>query len=212
MADRSISVSQEPAAKREHFYRMVPSFRNHGLVFLEENILREGPYNIFRSGTIDVGYGTPRGVPNFPSPPALGFDRKRGPPPQDVVEWGACWWVSDRFKQFAENIDPGGFEFAPCDNSELMIDGTSPIYWACGLKRWGDFLDEKRSENLLMREEKPGWRVFVPLQDTRIAVDRNKLGNSHVFGIREHIRAFCDQQFKDAFKAAKLGPLSFEPT
>ncbi|MGE0294862.1 MAG: DUF1629 domain-containing protein, partial [Hyphomonadaceae bacterium] len=141
------------------------------------------------------------------------YDRKLGPPPQHVVSFLGAWLVSDTFKRFAEAIDPGGFEFAPCDNSKLIINGERPIFWACDLKRVGDFLDEANSENARIREYQPGWRSLLPLSATRIAVHRDRLGEgAHVFGIMESVSKYCDEHFKTAFKAAKLGPLTFTPT
>lgn len=198
--------------KAERFYRVSVSFRKHGLRCADEDVLTEGPHKLFRRGSIDLGVGPRRGLPNFPYPPPLTYSRALGPPPQDVVDLGVCWAATDKFKEFAERIDPEAFEFGPCDNTKLQIGDQRPTYWMCALKRYGDFLDEERSSNLLMQEERPGWRVFVPLSNTRIAVKRSVLGCGHAFGIRESVSVFCDRTFKDAYREARLGPLSFKPT
>ena len=197
---------------RERFYCVDVSFRAHGLICDDEAVLTEGPYKLLRQGETDLGLGRRAGLPNFPYPPPLVYKSAIGPPPQDVIDLGACWAATDRFKRFVEEFDPGAFEFGPCDNGRLKIGEQRPIYWVCALKRWGDFLDEERSENLFMREEAPGWRVFIRSSDTRIAVKRSALGDGHVFGVPESVAVFCDQAFKDAYKAAKFGPLLFEPT
>jgi|CXWL01.1.fsa_nt_gi hypothetical protein len=200
-----------PCAARERFYSMGESFRRHGLVCTDDSIWLElgGGY---RPGRIEKGVGRYAGIPEFPYPPPLAYDRKLGPPPQHVVSFLGSWLVSDAFKRFAEKIDPGGFEFALCDTSKLVINGERPIYWVCDLKRVGDFLDEANSENIKIVEEAPGWRSLLPLSYSRMAVHRDRMGqDAHVFGIIESVSKFCDQHFRDGFKAAKLGPLTFTP-
>lgn len=143
--------------------------------------------------------------------PPLTYDPKLGPFPNFVAHFSDWWFVSDAFKRFAETIDPGGFEFTPCDTSKIVINGEHPIMWVCDLKRFGDFLDEANSTDIKIVEDAPGWRSLLPLSYSRIAVHRDRLGpGAHVFGIVESVSKYCDQQFKDAFKAAKLGPLGFE--
>ena len=146
---------------------------------------------------------------SFPTPP-LTYDSKLGPFPNFIAEFSGLWFVSDAFKCFAESIDIGGFEFAPCDTSKIVINGEQPIMWVCDLKRVGDFLDEANSVDIKIVEEAPGWRSLLPLSYSRIAVRRDRLGEgAHVFGIVESVEKYCDEHFKTAFKAARLGPLTF---
>jgi hypothetical protein len=165
-------------------------------------------------GRYDLGGGRRAGLVNFPCAPKLEVrSKRRRTPPYDVEEVGfSTWFVSDRFKEFAEATDPGAFDFVECDNSRLVFKGEQLIFWACGIRRFGGYLDEANSENLKVREEAPGWRSIGPLYSTRIAVDRSKLGNAHVFGLEEcRNHVFCDEHFMKAYKAAKFRPLTFNP-
>jgi hypothetical protein len=154
------------------------------------------------------------GLPHFSELPKLEVrSKRRGSPPYDVEEYGSIWFVSDRFKEFAESIDSKAFDFVPCDNSQLMFAGEELTFWACGAKRFGSFVDEGNSLSLRMQEDARGWRTMLPLSSTRVAVDRKALGNAHVFSLIEWRNGvFCDEHFMLEYKAQKFRPLTFTPT
>ncbi len=194
---------------REKFFAMSPQFGRSGLGLENMDALLERP-GVYRSGTIQMGERLPRGLPIFPEPPILTFVRKDGPPPDDIECFGPWWAVSDRFKLFAEEIDPDAFQFGACNNSKLVIDGVGATYWLCAARRIGSFIDETKSIGLMVRTD-GGRKQFVVLPPrTKLAVHRDKLGTGHAFGVPEMLDVFCDEHFRSQFKAAQLRLRSFE--
>jgi len=170
--------------------------------------------NTFLVGRYHLSGGKRAGLPVFPCAPKLVLaSKRRKTPPKDVELVGhTIWFVSDRFKRFVETVDSGAFEFVECDNSELRFHDEPLVFWACGVRRFGSFLDEANSENLRLVEDAPGWRTMIPLSKTRIAIDRTQLGDGHVFSLLECFhQVFCDEQFMRAYKALKFRPLNFIP-
>lgn len=153
------------------------------------------------------------GLPNIAFKPVLELVPKRRKPPNDIeVQGFQVWFVSDRFKRLAEAEDPGAFEFVECDSSKLEFEGQPLKYWACGLERFGSYLNESLSEKVRMREERAGWRTFRPRRGTRISVDRAKLGDARVFGLVECLTAvFCDERFMHACQREELRGVTFTP-
>ena len=170
---------------------------------------RAGRYRLPK-GALDAQAG----LPNFACMPSLELAAKRRKtPPNDIEIVGfQIWFVSDWFRRFAEAQDPGAFEFVKCDTSRLVFEDQVLVYWACGVVRFGSYLDESLSENLRLREELPGWRTIMPLSDTRIAVSRDKLGDARVFSLIECFdKVFVDERFVQACKREKFRGLQFTP-
>lgn len=198
------------SSRNAKFFLMNPQFNRSGLGLLNMNTLFERP-GVYRSGHVEVAGRASRGIPSLPEPPVLYFDRKEGPPPADVETMGPWWVVSDRFKKFAEGIDPGAFAFGECDNSRLVIEGAPATYWLCGLVRFGPFIDEVNSPRLNISLSHGHKSYLVLAGNTRIAVDQQALGQSHIFGVPECLDTFCDASFRDAFKRAGLSLRYFAP-
>lgn len=196
-------------AASERFFVMAPQFGRSGLGLANKEILSESS-GAPRAGTIQIEGRLPRGLPELPVPPVLTFDRNDGPPPDDIEVLGQWWVVSESFKIFAESVDPDAFQFGACDNSRLLIDGARPTYWLCAVKRIGSFINEEKSEGLIVKTDW-GLKQFVVFPSrTKLAVDREKLGTGHVFSAPETFEVFCDGYFRTQFKAAGLRLRSFE--
>jgi hypothetical protein len=185
------------------FYVMAPQFNRSGIGLTNMDVLFERP-GVYRAGSIELAGRRNRGLPSLPEAPALIFDRKAGPPPDDIEAFAAWWVVSDRFKTFAEATDPGAFDFAPCDNTNLTIEGAPAKYWLCALARYGPFIDEEKSPRLKVTKDGENKQYVVLGGLTRIAVDAAKLGEHHVFGVPETLSVFCDHVFRNEFKRAGL--------
>ena len=193
----------------QKFFVISPQFGRSGLGLENKDALLERS-GVYHSGTIQVDGRLPRGLPVLPTLPVLTFLRKDGPPPGDIECFGPWWAVSDRFKKFAEELDPAAFQFAPCDNSKLFIEGAAAIYWLCAVRRIGPFFDEAKSTGLVVKTDL-GPKQFVVLPPrTKIAVHSDRLRGGHVFGVPETLDVFCDAHFRAQFKKAGLRLRSFE--
>lgn len=150
-----------------------------------------------------------RGFPDYPEPPRLFIDRKLGRhPPADLEEYDEYWLVSDRTKTLLETSDPGACAFVKCD--VRVADGSpAPTYWLCDVVRVLDALDESASRIKIYQE--PEGKRYGLAGGASLVFKEDAVGPAHVFRMA-HMQPtiICDQQLKDACKAAGLKGLQFE--
>src|SRR5262249_30262515 len=149
-----------------------------------------------------------RGFPDLPEPPRLVIGKQRGRPPNDIDQYHGYWLVSERAKTIFESIDPVGFTYVECE--AYLANGTSgPAYWLCDVLRILDAVDETKSR-LKIYEDQAG-KAYSLMGGGSILFKDDVVGSAHVFRpLYYHTAIFCDQQLKDACKAAGLKGIAFE--
>ncbi|WP_166143946.1 imm11 family protein [Methylosinus sp. RM1] len=94
----------------------------------------------------------------YETPRLLILPRKRGKPPIDCYFYSGLWFVSRRFKEAIEAIDPGAYDIRPAET--IMPDGApGPEYFICSVTRMLDakcIVDMERSEGLQIVQHPSG--------------------------------------------------------
>src|SRR5262249_52350149 len=99
------------------------------------------------------------------------------------------------------------FAFVKCDTH--FADGApGPCYWLCDVLRVVDAVDEKKSR-LKIYEDQEG-KAYSLTGSATIAFKDDVVGLARVFRPSHYeVAVFCDQQLKEACKAAGLKGISF---
>jgi Immunity protein family (Imm11) len=194
--------ARKPKARK--FYVIGPSLRAggaSGYVIENEAKLLQG----------QLFLGPPpgrRGFPDYPEPPRLRIDKKLGSrPPGELQVYGEYWLVSDPMKTTLEAADRDACAFMKCDVQHA--DGEpGPVFWLCDVVRVLDALEESASK-VEIRQDPDGKRYSF-VGRTSLIFKEDVVGPAHIFRMA-HMEptVICDQQLKDACKAAGLKGIQF---
>ncbi|HKA80415.1 MAG TPA: DUF1629 domain-containing protein [Xanthobacteraceae bacterium] len=204
MADETVNTrkhARKPKARK--FYRIGPDLRVYGpLGFRIENTEA-----LTRGGRVLTPPAGKRGFPPFPEPPRLVVDRKLGRAPRDLEQYDYYWLVSDRTKGVLEAVDPDAVAFVKCATG-FAGHTAEEGYWLCDVVRVRDAVDESASR--LRIEEERGAKIYNLMGGASIIFQEDIVGTAHLFRMAYlEAAVFCDQQLKDACKAAGLKGLGF---
>lgn len=198
-----LSPDSKRKLKARKFYEMSPDFRVGGVPgwkLENEEFIKPKGVVIFARDSSRPGF------PDFPEPPRFVVDKKLGRPPRDLEEYG-YWVVSDRMKRVLEEIDPRALAFVRCDvrrpGGEL-----GPAYWLCDVLPILDAVDEAASK---VRVEYDGERkVYSLMGGANLIFKDDIVEDHHIFRLTPLRTAnFCDNQIRDACKAAGLKGITF---
>jgi hypothetical protein len=201
------TMSAKPAhrARTRKFYIMSNDYRRGGSLGLElENLAVLMPgQRIFSPPT------GRRGFTDFPEMPRFRHDKKQGRPPRDLDEYEGYWLVSNRAKAVLQSVDPEGFAFAPCE--VWLAEGpTNPPYWLCDVVRVLEAVDEKTSRVTIEYDEATNTKYCRARGDGSVVIKEDVVGPAHVFRLAYgEAWIFCDQELKDACKAAGVKGIWF---
>ena len=119
----------------------------------------------------------------------------------------AYWLISGLLKTVLEGVDPEGFAFARCE-VRLADEAAGPPYWLCDTLRALDALDEAESR---VRIECDHVKIYNLAGGAHLVFREDVVGSAHVFRLA-HFRSvtFCDQELKEACKAARLKGIKFK--
>lgn len=190
--------------KARRFYQMNLDLRVRGRAgykFENANLLLQGERLL----------GPPlgqRGFQDYPEPPRFVFDKRIGHFPRDLELCHSYWLVSDRMKKALESWDSEGVAFLRCE--VRLPDGEpGPVSWLCDVLRVLDAVDEAASRVKIEYNPQYNYKVYQ-LIGANLAFKEDVVGTAHIFRLSYMIPAiFCDQQIKDAYKAAGLKGVSF---
>lgn len=204
-ADRSAS-KRERQPKARKFYNMDQDLRvrgRPGYRLENEGLLLQG--QLLLSPPIER-----RGFPDYPEPPRFMFDQKIGHFPRDLELCHSYWLISDRMKTVLETVDPEGFAFLRCE-VRLADDEPGPVSWLCDALRILDAVDEASSRVRIKYLPQYNSKVYELAGGANLVFKEDVVGAAHVFRLAHRKSAvFCDQQVKDACKAADLKGVSFK--
>jgi hypothetical protein len=150
-----------------------------------------------------------RGFPDYPEPPQFLFDEKLGHFPRDLEQCSSFWLVSDRMKTVLQFVDPEGFAFLPCE--VRLADGEpGPVSWLCDVLRVLDAVDEAASRLQIKYLPQYNAKTYQLAGGAHLVFREDVIGAAHIFRLAHLTPAiFCDQQIKDACKAASLKGVRF---
>jgi len=200
--DKTKSIAKRPKARRRKFYKIGPDYRvggRPGFRLEDDSILpRDGHH-----------------LPHLADPPRLVFDKRAGDLPYDLEDYFGFWLVSDRTKAVMEAVDPKGVSFVLCD--VRIPDGVygGPRYWFCNILRVLDALDEAKSRLKILIRDDDRYRDFdKKFYDfsggAELAFREDAIGDAHIFRMAYRgLTVICDQELKDACKAAGLARIWF---
>jgi len=150
-----------------------------------------------------------RGFPNLTEHPRLLFDERLGHFPRDLESCHSFWLISDRMKTVLQAIDPEGVPFLPCE--VRLPDGEpGPLSWLCDVLRILDAVDEVASRVKIKYLPQYNAKTYQLAGGANLVFKEDVVGAAHIFRLA-HLKpaVFCDQQIKDACKAAGLKGVSF---
>src|SRR5262249_54662162 len=130
--------------------------------------------------------------------------------PRDLALFHAYWLISNRAKAVFQSVDPEGFGFVRCE--VWLPDGlVNPPFWLCDVMRVIDAVDEEASQLTIYYDKTDGTKRYRLMGGARVVFKEDLVGSAHVFRMA-HMEPsiFCDQEIRDACKAAGLKGLSFE--
>jgi hypothetical protein len=151
-----------------------------------------------------------RGFPDYPEPPRFLFDKKIRHFPRDLEQCSAFWLISDRMKTVLQSVDPEGFAFLRCE--VRLADGEpGPVSWLCDVLRILDAVDEAASRMQIEYLPQYNAKVYQLAGGANLVFREDVIGAANIFRLA-HARTavICDQQIKDACKAAGLKGVSFK--
>jgi hypothetical protein len=198
-------TANQRKAKAREFYNISYSL-SHGLADFEvENL------DVLLPGGRALGPPEgKRGFPIYPEKPRVVIGkRKRGPPPSDIELYHFYWLISDRLKSVFESIDPPAFAFQACD-VELRDGSKGPAYWLCDVVRVLEAFGEPTLQEVHRYRERTGnkYRGFAGAKN--LLFNEDIIGESHIFRTPYSWGdVFCDQNLKDACKAAGVKGAKF---
>jgi hypothetical protein len=148
-----------------------------------------------------------RGFPNYPEAPRVLFDKKLGRSPRDLEECSDYWLISDRMKAVLEATDAEAFAFVKCE-VRLRNGERGPAYWLCDVVRVLDAVDEAASR--LKIYDEAGDKTYSLMGGANLVFKVDVVGPAHVFRMA-HLEpaVICDQQLKDACRAAGVRGITF---
>ena len=204
MASETVATKRARKPKARKFYRVGPDSRLTGPIgfgLQNQEVLAQGRQIL----TPSPGG---RGFRPYPETPRLLIDKRRGRAPFDLESCNAYWLISDRTKKVFEAADAEAFGYVRCDVQ--FADGTvGPEYWLCDVLRILDAVDETKSR-LKIYEDQAG-KVYSLMGGASIAFKADVVRLAHIFRpVHYEVATFCDQQFKDACKAAGLKGIAFK--
>jgi hypothetical protein len=151
-----------------------------------------------------------RGFPEYLEPPRFLFDERLGHFPRDLELCHSFWLISDRMKTVLETVDPEGFAFLRCE--VRLTDGEpGPASWLCDVLRILDAVDEAASRVKIKFLPQYNAKTYQLAGGANLLFKEDVVGTAHIFRLL-HLKpaVFCDQQIKDACKAAGLKGVSFK--
>ncbi|QOZ70770.1 DUF1629 domain-containing protein [Bradyrhizobium arachidis] len=202
--ERAVSIAKRSRARKRRYYEMGPDYSvggRPGYWLEDESILP--PYEVFR-------------LPASTAPASFVFDKSKGSLPYDLEPYYGWWLISDRTKAVLEGLDPEAFVFVPCHVRVPQGSYHGPDYWLCDVVRVLDALDESQSRLIIRIEDNPrsldfGKKVYLALPGSKRVFTEAAIGKAHIFRMA-HAEAdvICDQDMKDACKAAGLKRIRFK--
>ncbi len=189
--------------KARKFYKMNPDFRVGGVPgwkLENEEFIKPKGVVIFARDSNRPGF------PDFPQPPRFVIDEKLGRSPRDLEEYG-YWVVSDRMKRVLEEIDPRALAFVRCDVHRRSGE-PGPVHWLCDVLPILDAVDETASKVRI--ECDADRKVYNLMGGASLIFKENIVEGHHIFRLTPLRTAiFCDNQIRDACKAAGLKGITF---
>jgi hypothetical protein len=151
-----------------------------------------------------------RGFPDYPEPPRFLFDKELGHFPRDLELCHSFWLISDRMKAVLETVDLEGLAFLRCE-VRLANGEPGPVSWLCDVLRILDAIDEAASRVQIKYLPQYDAKVYQLAGGANLVFREDVVGAAHIFRLA-HLRpaSFCDQQIKDACKAAGLKGVHFK--
>ena len=142
----------------------------------------------------------------YETPRLLMRPRKKGRAPIDCSFYSGLWFISRRFKEMIETIDPEACDMRPVET--VMPDGSSgPEYWICSVTRMlqgKDVVDTENSKGLRIIELSTGI-VDYQINSTRDLKLKSIPVNIHLFRINVYASdIYCDDAIKDEITERQL--------
>jgi hypothetical protein len=194
---------RQPKARK--FYNMDLDLRVRGRAgykLKNESVLLQGELALFPPAGR-------RGFRDYPEPPRFLFDEKLGHFPRDLELCHSYWLISDRMKTVLQSVDPEGFAFLRCE-VQLADGEPGPVSWLCDVLRILDAVDEAASRLQIEYLPQYNAKVYQLAGGANLVFKEDVIGAAHIFRLA-HLKpaVFCDQQIKDACKAASLKGVRF---
>jgi hypothetical protein len=113
-------------------------------------------------------------------------------------------------KTVLESVDPEGFAFLQCE-VRLANGEPGPVSWLCDVLRILDAIDEAASRVQIKYLPQYNAKVYQLAGGANLVFREHIIGAAHIFRLA-HLRPviFCDEQVKDACKAAGLKGVHFK--
>ncbi|WP_400767930.1 imm11 family protein [Methylosinus sporium] len=142
----------------------------------------------------------------YETPRLLILPRKSGKAPNDCFFYSGLWFISRRFKEAIEEIDPGACDIRPAET--IMPDGApGPEYYICSVTRMleaKNVVDVERSEGLQIVQLPMGPPAYQ--MPSFSDIEFKALPNAiRFFRVAEFgQRVFCDFDTKNCLQAGKF--------
>jgi Immunity protein family (Imm11) len=151
-----------------------------------------------------------RGFPVYPEKPRVVIGkRKSGPVPSDLEICESFWLISDRLKDVFESVDPSAFAFHPCD-VRLRDGSAGPILWLCDVVRVLEAFGEQTLREVREYRRKTGFEFMGFSGEKDVVFNESVVGDAHIFTTPySYDDVFCDENMKEACKAASTKGVSF---
>ena len=113
-------------------------------------------------------------------------------------------------KTVLQTVDPEGVAFLPCE-VRLQDGERGPVSWLCDVVRILDAVDEAASRVKIKYLPQYNAKIYQLAGGANLVFREDVVGAAHIFRLA-HLKpaVFCDQQIKDACKAAGLKGVSFK--
>ena len=199
---------RKPRARK--FYKMGPDFRASTAPGIRFEYKGENEGRTLRERHVLAPSTGQPAFPRYSEAPHFIFDKKLGRPPRDLEQYDGYWLISDQMKIVLHAIDPDGFAFMKCE-VRCPDHAVGPAYWLCDVVRILDAVDEAASRVKI--EYDPGDRLkrYSLLGGANLVFREDLIGTAHVFRMAYlKLAIICDEQLKDACKAAKLKGIKFK--
>jgi uncharacterized protein DUF1629 len=150
-----------------------------------------------------------RGFTDYPERPRFLFDNKIGHFPRDLELCHSFWLISDLMKTVLQSVDPEGVAFLPCE--VRFADGEpGPVSWLCDVLRVLDAVDETASRLEIKYLPEYNAKTYQLAGGAHLVFREEVIGAARIFRLAHLTPAiFCDQQIKEACKAAALKGVRF---
>jgi Protein of unknown function (DUF1629) len=161
------------------------------------------------------GFGNTRKRPRDQFRPTLGLPRfvipnkTRHPKDFESMAGNALFLLSERCKQVIEAVDPHAMAFIRCVMQ--LADGTSfGDYWAGSVVREIDAVDEQYSkfQRITQKADPTVWGYSGP--GGVLYFKEKVVGAAHLFAMAHSSKYICDEQMRNALKAAGIKGLSMD--